>query len=73
MPPNATSPEPLESLTGGDQHGAMNTCPESGSRSGKAAPDGGWGWLVVFGSFAVHAITDGMLISSYRMTNRLPA
>ncbi|XP_054729548.1 uncharacterized protein LOC129238524 isoform X1 [Anastrepha obliqua] len=26
-------------------------------------PDGGWGWMVVFGSFMIHLITDGMTYS----------
>ncbi|KAJ6637586.1 Monocarboxylate transporter 5 [Pseudolycoriella hygida] len=26
-------------------------------------PDGGWGWVVVFGSFMVHVITDGLTYS----------
>ncbi|XP_019846800.1 uncharacterized protein LOC105228832 isoform X1 [Bactrocera dorsalis] len=26
-------------------------------------PDGGWGWMVVFGSFMIHIITDGMTYS----------
>ena len=24
------------------------------------APDGGWGWFVVFGSFMIHIIADGI-------------
>ena len=24
------------------------------------APDGGWGWLVVFASFMIHAVADGV-------------
>jgi len=27
------------------------------------APDGGWGWMVVFGSFMIHVIADGMAYS----------
>ncbi|XP_017768067.1 PREDICTED: monocarboxylate transporter 12 [Nicrophorus vespilloides] len=27
------------------------------------APDGGWGWVVVFGSFMIHVITDGVTYS----------
>ncbi|XP_016939325.1 monocarboxylate transporter 12 [Drosophila suzukii] len=26
-------------------------------------PDGGWGWVVVFGSFMIHIVTDGMTYS----------
>ncbi|KAF7284159.1 hypothetical protein GWI33_022410 [Rhynchophorus ferrugineus] len=26
-------------------------------------PDGGWGWMVVFGSFMIHVITDGVTYS----------
>lgn len=27
------------------------------------APDGGWGWMVVFGSFMIHVIADGIAYS----------
>ena len=30
----------------------------------RSAPDGGWGWCVVLGSFLVHVISDGI---SYTM------
>lgn len=26
-------------------------------------PDGGWGWMVVLGSFALHVIADGIVYS----------
>lgn len=26
-------------------------------------PDGGWGWLVVFGSFMIHVLADGVIYS----------
>lgn len=26
-------------------------------------PDGGWGWMVVFGSFMIHVIADGIAYS----------
>ena len=33
-----------------------------------APPDGGWGWMVVFGSFMVHVIANGIdySIAMYR-------
>lgn len=27
------------------------------------SPDGGWGWVVVFGSFLIHIFTDGIVYS----------
>ncbi len=27
------------------------------------APDGGWGWVVVFSSFVIHVIMDGITYS----------
>lgn len=27
------------------------------------APDGGWGWVVVFSSFLIHVIADGVVYS----------
>ncbi|XP_050527002.1 monocarboxylate transporter 5 isoform X2 [Daktulosphaira vitifoliae] len=29
----------------------------------KGPPDGGWGWFVVFGSFMIHIVTDGVTYS----------
>ncbi|XP_060844246.1 monocarboxylate transporter 12-like [Rhopalosiphum padi] len=29
----------------------------------KRPPDGGWGWFVVFGSFMIHVVTDGVTYS----------
>jgi len=29
----------------------------------RKAPDGGWGWVVVFGSFMIHVIADGVAYS----------
>ncbi|XP_043275275.1 monocarboxylate transporter 12 [Venturia canescens] len=41
-----------------DLHGAMDPC------SGQPPPpDGGWGWFVVFGSFMIHIVTDGVTYS----------
>ena len=28
-----------------------------------APPDGGWGWIVVIGSFMIHVIADGIVYS----------
>lgn len=42
----------------GDPHGGGDRDPGL-----PPAPDGGWGWAVVFGSFMVHVIADGMAYS----------
>ncbi|CAK1550128.1 unnamed protein product [Leptosia nina] len=34
-----------------------------GSESQSPPPDGGWGWMVVFASFMIHIVTDGMTYS----------
>ncbi|XP_032529761.1 monocarboxylate transporter 12 [Danaus plexippus] len=34
-----------------------------GSESLPPPPDGGWGWMVVFASFMIHIVTDGMTYS----------
>ncbi|XP_022127254.2 monocarboxylate transporter 12 [Pieris rapae] len=34
-----------------------------GSESLAPPPDGGWGWMVVFASFMIHIVTDGMTYS----------
>ncbi|XP_004930921.1 monocarboxylate transporter 12 [Bombyx mandarina] len=34
-----------------------------GSESPAPPPDGGWGWMVVFASFMIHIVTDGMTYS----------
>lgn len=28
-----------------------------------SCPDGGWGWWIVFGSFMIHVIADGVIYS----------
>jgi len=33
------------------------------SRSVPTVPDGGWGWMVVLGSFMIHVIADGTMYS----------
>ncbi|KAI2810932.1 Mct1p [Blomia tropicalis] len=33
------------------------------SKSYPICPDGGWGWMVVFGSFMIHVIADGVIYS----------
>ncbi|CAG2102360.1 unnamed protein product [Medioppia subpectinata] len=35
----------------------------SSSGGGSAAPDGGWGWVVVFASFMINLISDGVSLS----------
>ena len=46
-----------------------NNCLEIGSKkkdksfSEPRPPDGGWGWVVVFGSFMLHVIGDGIIFS----------
>lgn len=41
-----------------------SSCSSSSSSSNdiviKTAPDGGWGWMVVFASFMIHLIADGV-------------
>ncbi|XP_075992589.1 monocarboxylate transporter 1 [Anticarsia gemmatalis] len=37
--------------------------PREGSESPAPPPDGGWGWMVVFASFMIHIVTDGMTYS----------
>jgi len=33
------------------------------NRSKQTVPDGGWGWMVVFGSFMIYVIADGIKFS----------
>ncbi|XP_049880242.1 monocarboxylate transporter 12-B [Pectinophora gossypiella] len=37
--------------------------PREGSVTPPPPPDGGWGWMVVFASFMIHIVTDGMTYS----------
>ena len=42
------------------------TVVSSGTNTGDVkfvAPDGGWGWVVVFSSFVIHMIMDGITYS----------
>lgn len=45
--------QPKKKVGGGDAVGPDNpvVCPP---------PDGGWGWMVVFASFMIHIIADGV-------------
>jgi len=60
-PPREKSPtvsEVKEGAAGGDgEGGAMPTS------SSVTPPDGGWGWAVVFASFMIHIIADGITYS----------
>ncbi|XP_044266124.1 monocarboxylate transporter 5 [Tribolium madens] len=44
-------------------HQAKRQEDEEESDAPPAPPDGGWGWMVVFGSFMIHIITDGVTYS----------
>nr|CAH7728722.1 unnamed protein product [Callosobruchus chinensis] len=51
-----------DNMSGG--HGGTNRTREDEEESDTPAPpDGGWGWMVVFGSFMIHVITDGVTYS----------
>ncbi|KAM8721692.1 hypothetical protein ACLKA7_007548 [Drosophila subpalustris] len=45
------------------QPGNGNAICEMEMDSMPTPPDGGWGWVVVFGSFMIHIVTDGMTYS----------
>lgn len=36
---------------------------KAGSTELPTPPDGGWGWMVVFGSFMIHVVADGVAYS----------
>ncbi|XP_038222663.1 monocarboxylate transporter 12 [Zerene cesonia] len=44
-------------------NGAQVESSREGSESLAPPPDGGWGWMVVFASFMIHIVTDGMTYS----------
>lgn len=44
-------------------NGARSESPRAGAESPPPPPDGGWGWVVVFASFMVHIVTDGLTYS----------
>ncbi|XP_047987695.1 monocarboxylate transporter 12-like [Leguminivora glycinivorella] len=43
--------------------GAHAPASRESSESPPPPPDGGWGWMVVFASFMIHIVTDGMTYS----------
>ncbi|XP_060518855.1 monocarboxylate transporter 12 [Cylas formicarius] len=45
------------------EHHAMKRREDEEESESPPAPDGGWGWMVVFGSFMIHVITDGVTYS----------
>ncbi|XP_026756922.1 monocarboxylate transporter 12 [Galleria mellonella] len=49
------------SRNGNSTHAAEST--RETSESPTPPPDGGWGWMVVFASFMIHIVTDGMTYS----------
>ncbi|XP_014362186.2 monocarboxylate transporter 12 [Papilio machaon] len=54
----------VQSVHGGQGgQGEQGECSREGSQSLPPPPDGGWGWVVVFASFMIHIITDGMTYS----------
>ncbi|XP_046961803.1 monocarboxylate transporter 12 [Vanessa cardui] len=52
----------VKSAKNGSSSQAVETSRE-GSESLPPPPDGGWGWMVVFASFMIHIVTDGMTYS----------
>jgi hypothetical protein len=58
LPKNGKAGMLEEKKSSGDPHGGGDRDPTL-----PPAPDGGWGWMVVFGSFMVHVIADGIAYS----------
>ena len=52
-----------DSLIHNNNHDNNNDRSSSARRSYPPCPDGGWGWMVVFGSFMIHVIADGIIYS----------
>ncbi|XP_034824072.1 monocarboxylate transporter 12 [Maniola hyperantus] len=52
----------VKSTKNGSSSHAVESSRE-GSESLPPPPDGGWGWMVVFASFMIHIVTDGMTYS----------
>ena len=78
MPAEVTSTESGQVVSGNGNASADNSTPaqtndtnrlgvgsevEAESPAVPMVPDGGWGWMVVFGSFMIHVIADGIAYS----------
>lgn len=51
--------------SGADSNGTARRADPHGppASTGPKPPDGGWGWMVVFASFMIHVVTDGVTYS----------
>ncbi|XP_047987809.1 monocarboxylate transporter 12-like [Leguminivora glycinivorella] len=54
-------PHEVESANGNGAHAPVSS--RKSSESPPPPPDGGWGWVVVFASFMIHIVIDGLTYS----------